>query len=158
MKAQDIRRWLGSYILVLTAFLGSYLLLAGGTSLLPLSPDGVTSSFEIVIPFLLGQVVIVYRFFTGSHAHDSRIPPMEPFFVKAPPLLATAIIVGTLIIMAIGGANDNPPWMPSSAKFKAIITFVVTLLNASTAFVVSRYFEAKGQADKDAPGAKKENP
>src|SRR5262245_31455447 len=146
MKAQEIRRWLGAYILLLTSVLGAYLLLAGGTWVLPLKPDDVTASFEIVIPFLLGQVVIVYRFFTGSHAGDKRIPPMEPFFVKAPPLLATAIISGCLVVMAIGG-YESASWTPSGAKFKAIVTFVVTLLNASTAFVVSRYFEAKGQAE-----------
>jgi hypothetical protein len=146
LEATAIRNWLGTYILVLTAVLGGYLLLAGGTWLLPLEPDDVTSSFEIVIPFLLSQVVIVFKFFAGDHPGTRSVAGMPSFFVKGPPLLATGLVFSALAVMATGG-HSAATWTPSGVKFKAIVTFVVALLNASSAFVIAKYFESKGQAE-----------
>jgi hypothetical protein len=143
MSAQDIRTWLGTYVLVLTAVLGAYLQLAGGSWLLPLENEDVTSSFEIVIPFLLTQVVIVYKFYTTDRTSNRAIPGMPGFLVKAPFALVTGILIITFATMAVGGRTGSRH-TPSAAQFKGIVTFVVALLNASSVFVVARYFESKG--------------
>lgn len=143
MRADAIRHWLGTYVLVLTAVLGTYLILAGGSWLLPLEDNDVTSAFEIVVPFLLTQVVIAYKFFTSQHASAKEVPGLPTFLVKAPMLLVTMMLLVTGTLMAVGG-HTGAAWTPSAGQFKALITFCVSILNASAIFVIARYFEASG--------------
>lgn len=153
MSAKEIRGWLGVYVLVMTAVLGAYLLLAGGSRLLPYEDGEVTSAFQIVIPFLLTQIVVVYKFYTTEHTKNRSIPGMPPFLVKAPLLLVTAILVVTLTIIGAGGHEAE--WTPTADQFKGLVTFAVALLNASSVFVFARYFESAGSA-KAAPAAEPE--
>jgi hypothetical protein len=78
VKATEIRNWLGAYVFFLAAFLGGYFFLAP-ESLLPLELSDRTACFEIILPFLLGQVAAVYRFYTDPNANhrglDRLIPP-----------------------------------------------------------------------------------
>ena len=63
MTTDQIRNWMGWYMLVLTGVLGSYILLAGNTWLLPLEPQDQSAAFEIIVPFLLAQVAAIFSYY-----------------------------------------------------------------------------------------------
>lgn len=147
MTADEIRKWLGAYVLILVVILGAYLFLAGGSWLLPLEAEDVTSTCQIIIPFLLAQVVTVYRFFTQDRP-PRDVGGMPRFFVKAPLLLATGVMGVAMLAIAVGGYT-GAEWTPSGGQFKKVVTFVVSLLNASTVFVITRYFEGRPPSDLD---------
>ena len=141
MHANDVRNWLGAYVLILTALLGGYLFLAP-LALLPLELTDRTSSFEIIIPFLLGQVAAVYRFYTDTDASHRMIGTRLPsWVVKAPPILVTLLLIVVLTQFAYAGIQREIP--PSAETFKGLVTFCVALMNASTVFIISRYFDGK---------------
>jgi hypothetical protein len=96
MEPEAIRGWIGAYVLALTAVLGGYLLLAPDI-LLPLEASDKTSSFEIILPFLLAQVAAVYRFYTDQDARKRLVSHRIPkWAVKGPPLLVTLLLITQL--------------------------------------------------------------
>lgn len=142
MKVAEVRNWLGIYFLVVTSCVGAYILLFGGSSLLPLSEADVTSSFEIIIPVFVGQLTIVFQWFGNPNPPPpGKQVPLPPWAVKGPPLIVVGILVAATLLMAIGN-HQSASWTLSSHSFKALLTFCVTLLNATTVFVTSRYFKA----------------
>jgi hypothetical protein len=70
-----------------------------------------------------------------------KLATLPSFFVKAPLLAVSAILLVTFLLMGIGG-HKAAPWTPSAAQFKNVLTFTVALLNASTVFITTRYFES----------------
>lgn len=141
MLTSDARNWLGKYFLTITASLGGYILLFAGTPLLPIERSEAMASFQIIVPVLIGQLTVIYRFF-GAGKHDSSKDDLDvpDWIIKAPPL-----VVGILVTSAVGAliaANllDRKEWAPSADTFRAIVTFCVALLNATTIFLVGRYF------------------
>jgi hypothetical protein len=83
MAAKDIRNWIGAYVLFFSAFLGGYLFLAP-ISILPLENSDRTSSFEIILPFLLAQVATVYRFYTDPNVNHRRAISAMPVWAVNP--------------------------------------------------------------------------
>lgn len=141
MAASAIRQWLGLYVLILTSAVGAYLLIAPPI-LLPLpAPDKVAST-EIIVPFLIAQVAAVYRFYSSATtvAHEPRLPIPSPL-VKAPLIIVSLVLIIEFAFMAAGGIAQAT-WTPSAESFKALLTFCVSILNASTVFVITRYFQA----------------
>jgi hypothetical protein len=151
MKASDIRNWLGAYVLFLTAALGGYLFLAP-EMLFPLETSDKISSFQIILPFLLGQVAAVYRFFTDPNAANRMVDAaMPPWVVKAPPIIVSILLLAELILFAVAGLSRGTP--PNPETFRGLVTFCVALLNASTVLVITRYFDAPHSAITDKSGA-----
>jgi hypothetical protein len=139
MSANDIRNWLGAYVLFLAAILGGYLFLAPA-SLLPLESTDRTSCFEVILPFLLGQVAAVYRFYTDPDVHTRSVGGVIPAWaVKGPPIVVTVLLVIELTMFALAGQSRGTP--PTPELFKGLVTFCVALLNASTVFIITRYFD-----------------
>jgi hypothetical protein len=139
MKAEQVRRWLGSYVTTFVAILAMYILLAGDTWLLPLEPSDKIAAFEIVIPFLLAQVTMVFSYYGTNSPPDVGSVNLPPFLVKGPLLLATACLVVTMIFMAIGGYS-SAAGTPSAQTFNGVLTFFVAFLSASSVFIIRRVF------------------
>jgi hypothetical protein len=151
----DIRNWLGIYVLVLVAFLGGYAFLAPDY-LLPLESGDRVAAFEIILPVLLAQVALVFRFYTDEQANTRAIPRMLPAWVVKLPLLLVTLLIGIELAMSgIAGVTRQKP--PSPEAFKGLITFCVSLLNVSSIVILSKYFDAgtTGTAHKDEPGERK---
>lgn len=137
MSPASIRNWIGIYLLVLTGSVAGILLLAG--NILPLEESDVTASFEIVIPFLLGELAAVFRFYTHPHPRASQIS-IPTWVVKGPPIIVT-ILLTIGFGVELGGGLAQSRIAPSPERFKALLTFCVALLNATTMYVVTKYFE-----------------
>jgi hypothetical protein len=144
MKASEVRDWLGKYFLLTTVLLGGYILLFAGryTVLLRIDWQTGVDCFQIIIPTLIGQLTIIFRFFATSETiNDEALVPVPSWVVKWPPLLLLGLIVATIVIMAFGNFGPGQTWSPMQDQFKLIVTFYVSVLNATTIFVVSRFFE-----------------
>jgi hypothetical protein len=155
MTAGEIRDWLGKYFLLATVFVGGYILLFAGryTALLRIDAQTGTDCFQIIIPTLVGQLTIIFRFFgTARTIKDDTIVDIPSWVVKWPPLLLLGLLVITIVVMSLGNVDPGQPWSPMQDQFKMIVTFYVTVLNATTIFVVSRFFEAPKEKS---PGNKK---
>ena len=146
MSAGEIRRWIGAYVLILTVVLGGYFTLASGTWLLPFESGDVTSASEIVLPFLLGQVVLVYKFYTGNPDSVRHLRKIPAFFVKAPLIAVSGLFLICLVMVAIGGYM-GAAWTMSASQFKAAVTFAVAMLNSSTIFISTKYFETLAKSE-----------
>jgi len=86
---------------------------------------------------------VIFRFFGTNQTIDNEaIVPIPSWVVKWPPLLLIGLIVVTIIVMAVGNLGPGQTWSPLQDQFKLIVTFYVTVLNATSIFVVSRFFEA----------------
>lgn len=138
MNSSQVRNWLGLYVLCLTVFLGGYSFLAPDF-LLPLESGDRTASFEIILPLLIAQISVVYRFFTDPDAgRRTGLQDIPGWIVKAPPLLVSFLLSIELILFAFAGIQRSKP--PSPETFKGLVTFCVALLNATTVLVITRYF------------------
>jgi hypothetical protein len=138
MSSSQVRNWLGLYVLCLTVFLGGYSLLAPDV-LLPLESADRTASFEIILPLLVAQISLVYRFFIEPDApHRISVRDIPGWVVKAPPLLVSLLLAAELILFAFAGIQRRQP--PSPEMFKGLVTFCVALLNATTVLIITRYF------------------
>lgn len=139
MNEKDVRNWLGIYFLLITVILGGTILLFGN-SLLRL--DDSIGVFEIIIPVLVGQLTIIFRWFTSDYDPNKRLRvTMPPWIIKGPPLLVIGLLLLTVILKVVGFQYDKP-WTPSDEQFKGVVTFCVTILNATTIYVIGKYFGA----------------
>jgi hypothetical protein len=142
MKLKDARRWIAIYFLLTTALTGSFLLLFSGSVLLPLAPEDASASFQILIPVLVGQVTIIFQWLALANndpAQNDVESPIPGWAIKLPPALAFAIFVLAAIVLALANRPDLN-WNVSPGTFKNAVTFAVTILNASTMFLVARLF------------------
>lgn len=142
MKSSEIRSWLGLYVLIFTAVVGGYFFVAPSI-MVPLEMPDKIASTEILLPFLLGQMAVVFRFYSSSSGHKDRRVNIPVWVVKAPPILVSIVLLSELVLMAIGGLTRRADLIPYPESFKAFLTFCVAFLNASTVFVITRYFEAR---------------
>jgi hypothetical protein len=150
MTARDVRNWLGLYFLVITGILGAYLLLFRESPLLPLSRAEAVDSFEILVPVLLAQVTMIFRWFSGHQFNEASIS-IPRWVVVAPPIMVSSILIVAVATLIFGNLGEGKRWAPSPDAFKGIVTFCVSILNASTVFIVSRYFgDAKSHNQKAA--------
>lgn len=142
LAPEFVRSWLGLYVLLLTACVGAWILMAPKV-LMPLdSPERVAAA-EIVIPFLLGQVAAVFRYYSAAARDRRKFILIPRWVVQAPPLIVSVIIGLQFLALAIGGLKPELDITPSPDSFRAVLAFGVALLNASTVFVMTRYFESK---------------
>lgn len=148
MTAAQMRDWLGKYFLLTTVILGGYIILFSGrnTPLLRVDSQTGMDCFQIIIPTLVAQLTVIFRFFAGVPKMDDSTIPIPPWVVKWPPLLCLALIVATIVVMAFGNLGQNgQPSSPDQGIFKLVVTFYVTVLNATTVFIVMKLFETANQ-------------
>jgi len=111
--------------------------------MLPLEWSDRIAAFEIVVPFLLGQIAAVFRYYGEDTRHPSRPLNLPPWVVLGPPIIVTVTLVLLFTCMAVGGISQAE-WTPAPDQFKGLLTFCVGLLNASTVYVISKYFQSAG--------------
>jgi hypothetical protein len=144
MKLQQLRNWLGLYFLLLTTILGAYILLFSESMFLPISKSDGVASFEIIIPVLMGQLTIIFRWFGADfNVGKNSKTGLPPWIVKGPPIIVASVLGVTIGVMVIGNMSPDLNFGIGSDTFKAIVTFCVSILNATTIFIVSRFFQNK---------------
>ena len=148
MKMAEARRWLALYFLLATAAAGAFLLLFGGSILLPLTPEDSSASFQIIIPVLVGQLTLIFQWIAVSNnaASENDINcPVPGWAIKLPPILALSIFILAVLTLVLSNRPDvNSSASPST--FKNALTFSITILNASTVFLVARLFPRQDDA------------
>ena len=147
MKAIEVRNWLGIYFLGATFVLGAYLLLFGGGRLLPFERSDATAAFQIIVPVFIGQLAIIARWFTTNPPDPDTVVNIPNWLVKGPTIGALAVI-GLTIVLKIASnysAQHGGAEFVSllGDDFKTIVTFCVSILNATTIYVVAALFGAK---------------
>jgi hypothetical protein len=151
MKTTDVRNWLGVYFLLTTVCLGAYILLFEETSLLPINKSDSMDAFQIIVPVFVAQLTTAFTWFTNvpATAKDTLIIPA--WVVQAPPLLVVAVIAITIVSMVIAAGHGGAGWIDAT-KFKAVVTFCVTILNATTVLVSGRVFGKSASPSPQSPG------
>ncbi|SEM14015.1 hypothetical protein SAMN04488505_103488 [Chitinophaga rupis] len=143
MKANSIRNFLGLFYLGTTTLLGAFILIFGESrNILPISKTDANSSFQIIIPTFIAQLTIIFRWYASPPKIENDDINIPRWVVIAPPILALLILIGTILLIAA----DNGASLEGGQIFKNIVTFIVSILGATTVFIVARVF---GEAKKD---------
>jgi len=141
MTIKQIRNWLGLYFLLITSVLGGYILMFKETSLLPISKSEGIDAFEIIIPVLVGQLTIIFKWFGIGQTEQDKIVDIPVWVVKGPPIIVAILLIGAVVNLVVGNSDGTHAKVISPDSFKAIVTFSVTLLNATTLFIIARFFK-----------------
>jgi hypothetical protein len=137
MTIVAVRNWLGAFFLGTTAALGAYIILFQETKALPISSKDATSAFQIIIPTFIAQLTIAFRWIANPPANSEDDKIILPrWAVIGPPIAVIAILIATITLLI----SDSGESLDSGAIFKNAVTFCVSLLSASTAFIISRVF------------------
>jgi hypothetical protein len=140
MKQGDVRNWLGLYFLLTTVALGGYILIFAHSPLLPMERSEGMATFQIVIPLFVGQLTAVFKAFMGGPLpNPGRQIDIPTWTVKAPPLLVIALFVCGVVAVCLSNLEGFPLEF-GPTDFKTLVTFAVSVLNATTVFVVTKYF------------------
>ena len=135
MKAESIRNFLGIFYLGITFFIGAYIQIFKGTSLLNISDEESSSAFQIVVPTFISQLAIIYRWFSKPPPIAKEKILMPKWLVVGPPLLVSIffiVVVAVLIITQGAGLKEG--------VFKGAMTFSVSFLGATSAIIILRMF------------------
>jgi hypothetical protein len=142
MTNSSARRWLGLYFLLASTGLGLFLLLFTGSAILPLDAADGSAAFQILLPVFVGQLTVIFRWIAGigNEAKDANAACSIPgWAVRIPPILAVTIVV--CAAFALAAANSPTSTLKTSPEtFKASVTFAVTILNATTVYLVTKLF------------------
>jgi hypothetical protein len=153
MTVRMARHWLGIYFLVVTVFVGLFLLVFSGSSILPLTGDEAKSNFQVLVPVLAGQLAIVFRWWSNADVdgnQDDQPSPIPTWAIVLPPILALLVFVsGVVALENSTGANARLNLGPSG--FQGVVTFTVTILNATTVLLISRLFPSLGGKNRTPP-------
>jgi len=146
MKQTDIRNWLGIYFLTLTASVGAYILIFQETKLLPIAKSDGVSSFQIIVPVLVGQLTVIYRWIGGARQLQENEQEIDipTWAVKGPPLAVIGIMAASIASLVVGNYSAGGGWMDSDS-FKAALTFCVAILNATSVLLVMKLFSTNEQ-------------
>lgn len=140
MSATDVRTWIGKYFLFTLALIAGYIYLFAETPFLPLNGNEALAAGETIIPVFLGQLAIIYRWYFSPDSKDLvgelKIPV---WLIKGPPVISLILIFFSILSMIIANRSGNN-WAPDPESFRRIVVFVVSLLNVTSIFVISRYF------------------
>jgi hypothetical protein len=132
---------LGKYFLFITSTLGGYILLCAETPLLPISRSQSNCILEIIVPTLLAQVTLVFQWFgRGSRHSEDPEANIPQWVIVGPPIAVIVLIALGILGLIIGNLGEGKAWAPSPAAFQAIVALSVSLLNASTIFVMAALF------------------
>ena len=136
MREKDVRNWLGLYSLLMTSILGAIIIITGKAIL---RLDDVQGVFYIIMPVLIGQLTTISIWYTRA-AKPKTNPHIDfpAWLVKAPPIIVIFILVVLICLKII--LYDKPNLAISDNQFKVVVTFSLALLNATTAIVMSRFF------------------
>jgi hypothetical protein len=130
-------------------FLGSYILLLGGTVMLPLERGDCMDAFQIVVPLFVAQLTIIFRFLGGDSGIDAKVNvPVPRWAVVGPPTAVSIVLALTIVALIIGSLSEEADALIGAGTFKAVVTFCVSVLNATTIFIVAKYFQTDAKVPK----------
>jgi hypothetical protein len=142
MKIRTARNWLGIYFLVSASAVGAFLLIAAHSRILPLEEDEAASIFQIIVPVLVGQIAVVFQWMaragSDSGTADDELP-LPSWAIVLPPVITLLIFFSGAWALAASNAPDSSLHV-SPNTFRAIVTFALSILNASTVILVGRIF------------------
>lgn len=140
MKNREVRDWLGIYFLVVTTLMAGYLLILADSFLLPMSKSQANGSLQIIIPLFVGQLTVMFKTFLGPPlANPNARIDIPVWAVKLPPLCVLFLVLMGLVAIIVSNM-ENASLNFGPEEFKALITICVSILNATTIFVVAKYF------------------
>ena len=141
MEKKKLATWLFYYFFATTCIIGfSFIIL--GPSIFQIGDSN--SIISIIIPTFLGQVAILFKWFVDqannpvSPSHVINIPPL---IVRLPPLAVILILLITLAMRIIGFKQDAG-WTPSENQIQLIVTLCMSILNITTIYLISIFFQA----------------
>lgn len=149
MNTEKVQKWLGLYFLIGSAVIGAYTLVFAETFLLPISRGDSIDVFQIITPVFIAQVTIIFQWYGRGQTPDVSQNIIPSWVVIYPPILSIFVFCLGVIALIIGQNDGGKSWAPSPEQFKMNVTFCVTLLNASTIFVVARYFPQENKVQKE---------
>jgi hypothetical protein len=139
-NADQIRNWLGIYFLGTTAVLGTYIILFQQTVLLPISSEDASSAFKIIIPTFIAQLTVVFKWIANPPKIDTSEIIMPRWAVMGPPIIVLFMLIISLTYIIIDQGRSN-----GGEIFKNVVTFCVSLLSATSVFVISTVFGMPSQ-------------
>jgi hypothetical protein len=86
------------------------------------------------------QVTIVFQWFANIEKNDPRPCPIPAWAIVTPPTIVLVVISAAVVVMIAGNHFSGSGWGLSGEKFNNVLTLVVSILNASTVFLVARLF------------------
>lgn len=132
----SVRNWLGLFFLCTTAGLGAYIILFQETRALPIAAKDAMSAFQIIIPTLIGQLTLAFRWISNPPKRlDVRIE-LPRWAVVGPPVAVMLTMAATLVLIVTDGGDS----LDGGSILKNAVTFCVTLLTSTTVFVMARVF------------------
>jgi hypothetical protein len=142
MTFKAARKWIAIYFLLVTVVAGGYLLLFGRTRFLPIDKDQASATFQILIPVLVGQIAVIFQWTAqiGSTQDDEKECPIPGWAIQLPPLLVLGLIGVSVIVLIVGNWGNGSDSAMGPDEFKSVFTFAISVLNASTVFLVGRLF------------------
>jgi hypothetical protein len=143
MSLTSIRNWLGMFFLGATTALGAYIILFQETKALPISAKDALSAFQIIIPTLVGQLTLAFRWLSNPPRNAEESIDLPRWAVIGPPSAVLLIMVATIVLIDWDGGNS----LDGGAMFKNAVTFCVTLLSSTTVFVMARVFAHIGRVN-----------
>lgn len=143
MKKSVLGKWLFIYYFCISSVFGFFLIVFGKTLLKIDDPAGV---FSILVPTLISQVAIIMKWFVDkANEKDTKadyVVRIPTFMVKVPLIVVTFILLLGTVLKVIGFHLDAD-WTPSDQQYKWMVTFCMSLLNATSIYLVSVFFNRK---------------
>lgn len=147
MKFNEIRNWIGIYFLLLTSILGGYIILFKGGPLLPIDENEAMDSFKMIIPTLVSQVVVIFKWFSSEWNNDETKNENFQFpnwLVKLPLIVTSTLIFITIIFLILGNYYQEDFIVSiNDETFKNILIFSLSILNATSIIIISKVFFRK---------------
>lgn len=143
MNKTELGKWLFIYFLLISLFFGFFLILFGKTLMRIDDPMGV---FFIFVPTMAGQITILFKWFADRAPNNSerkkedKFIDIPKFIVKTPPILVLIMFLIAILTKIIGFKLDAV-WTPSDDQLKGVVTFGISILNATTIYLVSKFFK-----------------
>lgn len=151
MNASEVRTWIGKYFLLVLSVIAGYIYIFAETVLLPIARTEAYAAGETIIPVLLGQLAIIYRwFFSGDSLDLVGDVTVPAWLVRWPPMLAIGLIAAAIASLVIANSTGGQ-WAPDPEMFRRVVVFSVSMLNVTTVIVITRYFAAKSVAAASSP-------
>ena len=143
MNRLNDRDAIGIFYLTLTTVLGAYILIFGETVLLPISKEDANSSFQITIPAFIAQLTAIFKWYMDPNRTESREINLPVWIVYGPPI-SVSFILALAIIVIVQSSGEG---FDGGSLFKNVVTFCVSILGATTVFVVGGLFGTPDQAN-----------
>jgi len=145
MKKSEIANWLLFFYLGTSVILGAALIILGPqNSWLGLSDN--FAEFAIVIPVFLGQLAFLFRWFvsqatnTGSDLEETV--NISSKLIKMPALIVIGIFLLAILLRGLG-INNNWSIQIDETQFRNLITFGMSILNATTIYLAAIFYKNK---------------